>query len=104
MGKNQIQIQLASTWNFHNARINDWFLMDMFNNSGHFLERELRHLNAVRMYMKVTTLSDIATAVGQHVTSNSYNAIPFDNRTSKVQWPCQPHITLSHQALWKRAL
>jgi hypothetical protein len=100
----QIQLTLANNWNFYLSRRNDAFLMDIFRYSGDFSDADLRNLNAVRMYLQVATISDIASADGRQVTTEAYRAQKSTERQSKWNWIRQPVITTKQQKLWAHAV
>ena len=99
-----MQITVTKAWNFNIARNNDKFLMDIFRRSGSFSATDLKHLNAVRLYLRVATLSDITTADGTSIDCRAFLGQPLLTRTSPFSWPRQPVITTHQQGLWTRAL
>ncbi len=90
---NNLQLQMSHPWNFPLVRIGDSYLMDNFRKGGFFTTTELRHLNAVRLYLQVATVSDIASADGRRVDLYAYNSLPFPHRTYKLHWIRQPVVT-----------
>jgi hypothetical protein len=101
---NNLQLHLSAPWNFRLSRKGDAFLMDVFRTSGFFTTIELRHLNAVRIHLKVATVSDISEADGRFIDSKAYNCDVFPHRISLLHWIRQPVITAHQRALWKKAL
>ena len=102
--KHQIQIQIQHLWNFTLPRQKDLFIMDQFRCSGGFSVAELVNLNAVRIYLQVATLSDIATADGKSIDEYSFRAERSPYRKSNLSWIRQPVITSAQQSLWSAAL
>ncbi len=100
----QIHLMLTHQWNFHVSRQSDAFLMDIFRTSGAFSEVDLRNINAVQMHLQVVTISDIATADGQYVTADTYNAKKSSTQKSKWSRIRQLSITAKQAKLWKRAI
>jgi hypothetical protein len=100
----QLQLEIAHAWNFSLTRVGDRFLMDEFRLSGFFSSTDLRNLNAVRLYLQVATLADIATADGINIDANAFWAVPSPHRVSTLLWIRQPEVTSSQQALRKKAV
>ncbi len=104
MCKSQLQLQLTPQWNFFLSRKHNDFLMDIFCRSRDFSETNLRNLNAVRMYLQVATVVDIATADGQYLNTKTLHANKLTTCWLVWSWIRQPEITLSQRALWTKAL
>ncbi len=102
--QHQIQIQISEAWNFNCSRRGDEFLMDVFRKSGVFSASDLRNLNAVRMFLQVATISDIATADGKYIDANAFSGKKNDSRPSPLSWCRQPKITPAQSDLWTQAL
>jgi hypothetical protein len=103
MGSNQLAIQMTKPWNFFLSRKRDAYLMDIFRFSGLFSPYELKHLNAVRFYLQVATVADIATADGGYIQEDYIAGRRNSSRVSRWSWPRQPEITKHQQGLWKKA-
>lgn len=104
MYRNNISLEFADVWNHSITRKHDLFLMDVFINMG-YTTMELRHLNAVRIYLQVATLAEIATADGLSIDTDMYYGVKSTTRTSLIpHWIRQPEITLEQRSLWKMAL
>jgi hypothetical protein len=86
------------------SREGDCHLMDRFRELGCFDDDELYHINACRIFLKVTTLSDITDATGRWITEEAYKGKPLTDRTSPLVWPRRPHVTRKQRKLWKQAL
>jgi len=67
-------------------------------------DSELYDINRVRIFLKVTTLSDIADAAGILITAEAFNALQLTDRTSPLKWPRQFEITPKQKKLWQKAL
>ena len=61
-------------------------------------------INLVRIYLQVTTISDIATAVGTEMEQTVWDVEPFENRRSKFNWPQQERPTVKQRAVWRKFL
>ncbi len=66
---NQLQLQMASSWNFPIPRGGDQFLMDVFRCSKAFSAQDLVNLNAVCIFLQVATVSDITAADGKSIVN-----------------------------------
>ncbi len=91
--KNQIQVTLTDSWIFRLPRKNNKFLMDIFRESKTFSNQERRQLNIVRIYLQVATVSDISTAVGNHITEKAFQASRNFHQRSRYKWIRQLEIT-----------
>ena len=101
---NQISLEFSESWNCNLSRQGDGFLMDIFRQSGQFSLLDLRHLNAIRLYLQVTTISDITSADGTAITKEAYSGNIQTDRQSKWSWPRQSKVTESQKRLWGKAL
>jgi hypothetical protein len=104
MSQYQISLQMADNWNFNLSRERDDFLMDIFRCSGFFNTQDLKNLNAVRIFLQVATIADVATADGVYIKPEFYQGCKCSSRTSRWIWPRQPMVVQSQQDLWKKAL
>jgi hypothetical protein len=103
MGAHQISFQLSDMWNVFLSQDRDAYLMDLFCCSGGFSPMDLKHLNAVRLYLQVATVADVATADGKCIQKEYYEACPCISRHSRWTWQRQPIITKHQQELWQHA-
>ena len=69
-------------------RINDKFLMDEWDKEGLSINL-LRHLNICRMYLRVSTLSDITTNNGLYIQDRYLGGL-CQNPYITHDWPRQP--------------
>jgi hypothetical protein len=102
--RHNLQLQIAGTWNFKAIRENDAFLMDVFRVSGRFSPAEMKNLNAVRLHLKVATVSDITTADGKCMEASALAGFSIKTRQSSMSWIRQPKVTSLQRSLWTRAL
>ena len=84
--------------------INDQHLMDDFRSLGIFNNDQLYDLNLCRLYLQVTTLSDIMDGPGNRIIDEAFKAKHLTNRYSVLCWPRQPVLTMTQSNLWKQAL
>ncbi len=101
--QHQLSIEVKEAWNIPLPQENDLFIMDALRASGHFLTTNLHNLNAVRLFLQVTTLSDIVTADGCYITDNGFMGNPLVSRVSSLLWPRQPHVTTAQPLSWTSA-
>jgi hypothetical protein len=78
--------------------------MDEFRRLGLYNNRQLFDLNAVRLHLQVTTLSDIADAQGKKITKEVFAGMKPTDRYSKLKWPRQLVTTMKQWNLRKAAL
>ena len=72
--------------------------------SMNFKRQELVDINLVRIYLKVCTISDIATAVGGSIHLSAWKVEPFIDRRSNLSFPRQEKPTSSQRGLWRKVL
>lgn len=101
---NNIALEFASTWNHCLTRKHDTFIMDIFLRQ-QYSPMQLRHLNAVRLYLQVATVAEIASADGLRITETTLSAVKSTTRISLLpNWIRQPEITSDQRVLWKSAV
>ena len=88
-------------------RLGDSFLMDTFRSKG-YSEDQLELLNMVRIFVRVTTLSDMVSGDGRYLLSfvngNPNNSTNPISHYSSVNWPTQGNPPSKAWRLWSRAL
>jgi hypothetical protein len=62
---------------------------------------ELKHLNTVRLHLKVATVADVATADGGFIQDDYYTRRQHSSQTSR--WSRQPVTTEYQIGLWQKA-
>eukprot|EP00978_Attheya_sp_CCMP212_P018891 scaffold52212_cov35-Attheya_sp.AAC.1 len=60
-------IQEEKPWTIPSARVHDQHIMDAFLQSPSIPEKDYAALNYCRLYLRVTTLSDITTSDGKQI-------------------------------------
>jgi hypothetical protein len=83
---------------------NDEFIMDAVRTRGGCTAIELQRLNACRMYLQVSRVSDITSADGKFLRHNilvGHNSLPYQTGTT---WPRQGRPPKLWWLLWKRML
>ena len=83
-------------------RENDCHLMDWFM-ALNLTADALKQVNCCRMHLKVTTLSDIATADGKAIHQAAYNGLALKHNP-QTEWPLTPRPTRSDWDQWLGAL
>ena len=79
-------------------REGDAFLMEGFIAAGASIT-ELKALNRCRIYLQVTTVSDISTGDGQRISQAAYRRSPFTHR-DLYHWPQQGRPPNTDWAIW----
>jgi len=101
--KHHIWIHVKANRVPSSARQHDQFIMDIAT-SMPFKRQELVDINLVRIYLKVCTISDIATAVGSSLHLSAWKVEPFSDRRSNLSFPHQETPTSSQRGLWRKVL
>jgi hypothetical protein len=86
-------------------RENDQGLMQLLSDLGQYDNWKLREINRVRIYLHVTTTSDIATACGTRLNQDRDDInepLPLENM--KYKWPLQAKPVKRAWELWRNAL
>ena len=83
------------------GRTYDRFLMEIFVKMK-LTKKELIHVNTCRLYLQVTTLSDIATYDGTKIEETILECI--QTRQHSQLWPNQIYPTLSARNCWKNSI
>jgi len=81
----------------------DVFLMDAFRRDGHSAG-DLQKLNACRMYLQVSRLSDITTGDGESILQNVLKGCDEKYYQSTHRWPRQGRPPKEWWAKWRSAL
>jgi hypothetical protein len=85
------------------ARVHDSCLMETALQLP-FTKQELIDVNLVRIYLQITTLSDIVSADGQVILKLSSNGHHIADRRSTMQFARQLQPTVYQRGLWRRLL
>lgn len=101
--KFDISLRIQSNRIPQSAREHDSFLMD------HALtlqlsRQELVDINLVRIFLQVTTVSDIASACGNHLHQLSWQGKPIPDRKSRSTFARQQSISGGQRGLWRKLL
>jgi hypothetical protein len=104
LDRSKMTIKVASARHVQPSREHDRFIMDEFRRLGLYNNQQLFDLNAVRLHLQVTTLSDIADAQGKKITKEVFAGMKPTDRYSKLKWPRQPVMTTKQRNLSKAAL
>jgi hypothetical protein len=84
-------------------RGNDSFLMELFLSSN-LGSDALRRLNRCRLFLKVTTLSDITTGDGNKITKSAWQGVQDITRPTHYVWPAQSSPPAADSEIWRSAL
>jgi len=89
-------------------RENDIFIMDEIQakHSDQFDMSDMRRINYVRIHLKVHTLSDITTSIGDQIRIPAFNAVPIDSCSKAAyDWPNYNDVpSATDRSLWQNAL
>jgi hypothetical protein len=85
------------------GRIGDLYLIPAFLGHG-FKGKELAHINRCRLFLQVTSLADIVSADGKHITHATWHGCKDSLRPSYYYWPNQGNPTPRDWQLWHRCL
>jgi hypothetical protein len=90
---------------FKIRRTNDCHIMDAICADGRYKNPQLDRINACRLYLKATLLSDISTACGHRIHSAYYDGEEvITHNWATVTYPRQARPNKISWALWRRAL
>jgi hypothetical protein len=86
-------------------REHDWHIMDAIVQCGLFSPAEIRQLNYCRLYLQVSTISDLATAQGESIDKNMARGLPAHSSCSTNKWHNvnQQRPADKQWLLWQRA-
>jgi len=87
MAKNCMKFEVTKAKVLPLCREGDRYLMDDFRALQNLTDADLYDINRVRIFLKVTTLSNIADAAGLSITTEAFNALKLTNRFSPLKWP-----------------
>jgi hypothetical protein len=90
------------TMNVDLQRDKDLYLMEIFSQQ-QFTPAEMQHINRVRLYLQVTTLSDIMCGYGRSF-QQAYRLQKQTDRPKRCKWPQQPKPGKRSITLWRKAL
>ena len=102
MASHKIQMK-DDTPNLKLLRTNDSFLMNRFHDAG-YKEAELAQINRCRMFLRVTTVSDIATCDGCSILQSALQGQRNPFQPDWYLWPQQGPPTKANWKLWIAAL
>ncbi len=96
---------IEQEWTLLPQRENDVFLMEVLSHpSLAYSPKELRRLNACRLYLQVLTLTDICDSSGKTIAANMLKGARHLDRRSKYEWCNQAFPSNKAWALWNRSL
>jgi hypothetical protein len=100
--ENNIEIKDSTTKNLSLHRENDVFLMEIFAHHG-YKKATLQKINRCRLYLQVTTLSDIVCGYGTRFTK-ALNCIYGKTIPHHHKWPKQMRPGAASVRAWRKAL
>ena len=103
LSKSNLQIKIVNLFEASYQRTNDKYLMDQALNMNLKITT-IQKINRCRIYLKVTTISDITNANGSHITLGAYNCNENSIINNSGEWPVQMKPGPKHIRIWKRFL
>eukprot|EP00978_Attheya_sp_CCMP212_P034136 scaffold141687_cov34-Attheya_sp.AAC.3 len=103
------RIEITNAWRPKPQRAKDTFLMENFLNLKTYTPREMKILNACRMYYQVARVSAITTPDGSRLRANISSNEMSREQLNKVyqpqhKWPKQERPDKKAWNLWEKAL
>ena len=102
MASHKIHME-EDTPNLKLLRTNDSFLMSRFCDAG-YSGAELAQINHCRMFLRVTTVSDIATGDRRSILQSALQGQRNPFQTDRYLWPQQGPLAKDNWKLWTVAL
>jgi hypothetical protein len=94
-----ITITLTDCWHVPLCCKHDQYLMEPAMKGRLFTYSNYGHINCVRLYLQVATLSDISDGNGQTVNKDIMTGKRPNDHKSPRAWPRQPTVTKSQVTL-----
>ena len=101
--KYDILIDEAAMRNLILRRRYDTYLMESIVNLHCYSNSELQYINKCRIFLQVTTLSDITTTCGRVFSHSAYHCTFDSTIPHHYDWPIQPRPYGYTRMLWKQA-
>ena len=86
------------------SRKHDRFLMEEIINLKVFTSGQLHKINQCRLYLQVTTVSDITTGDGRRITKVAWRGKRDSNYINHHKWPLQGFPGKTSWQIWRRSL
>ena len=102
MAEIQASLWIEGIWHPQHQREGDRFLMDYFIRIPGITTAELRKANAVRLYMRVLTISDLADPTGHFIPDGMLTG--EWQAGSDIYWPYQVNPPANFWAVFRRCL
>ena len=104
LAKHTLTIQLNNTYVPALQRRNDEYIMDILMASNHYTPAEIRKLNYCRLFLNVTTITDITKPCGTMIDNSLLNGVPspYSSRSNHLSIH-QENPSPSEWKLWRRA-
>jgi len=101
--KHNLVLHSSRLWVPATLRANDKSFMQTVAETNKFENWQLCQINRCRMYLKVITLSDIATACGSHINQHRISMSPSPVEFSPYKWPTQSCPDPTYWKVWRSA-
>ena len=103
--KHDIIINETTTTDLILRRENDRFIMESIAlGHHHFTNNELAHINRCRLYLQVTTLSDIVNGNGMLIRQGALKGTLKKLNKPYYSWPRQTRPGITSWRLWRKAI
>jgi len=103
MDKYKLQIHSQQWWTPSTLREKDQGLVKAIAAIGKFEAWQLRQINRCRMYLKISTISDIASPCGIKLYDPRVNQSPTPEDDSRFNWPTQECPEPKYWKIWRTA-
>jgi exonuclease III len=106
LSKIEARIEILETWVYKPRRVADCHIMDAICTSDRFTAPQIRRINACRLFLKVTLLSDITSPTGKHLIPAYYDGDTTNHRINwpTTQYPRQAKPDKTSWSFWRRGL
>eukprot|EP00978_Attheya_sp_CCMP212_P021750 scaffold63912_cov37-Attheya_sp.AAC.1 len=100
----QATIKEENPWVIRSAREHDQHIMDIVLQSLSIPEKDYAELNYCRMYLRITTLSDITTSDGKQIMDDILKGNrDLSNHVDPTEWPHQENPDKPTWTKWEKA-
>jgi hypothetical protein len=83
---NKITIKVASTQLLPASQEHDCHILDAIQQLGLYNDKQLFDINAVQLYLQITTLSDIVDAKGIQIVNDAFNGKKLSDQYFALKW------------------
>lgn len=102
--KNNISFDISEIWKPAPLQINDYNLMEFFTAIPNIAELSITQVQACRLYLQVSNLSDLTTPDGMYLNQAMITPPCNYKPANSLHWPFQPHPGNFSWERWKNML